>query len=108
MDGLRRADNRSHYYKVYLLTKIEMTPIEQKEIRGLTVRHAAVYVFGIISMISTFVWGYSKIINAIERSNESTEIMKLEIQTLKASQNTLDLRLTKLEVEYIDLSKQKQ
>jgi len=80
-----------------------MTTIEQKEIRGLTVRHAAIYLFGIISLVATLSLGYSNIMTSLKESRDSNEVLKMNIETIKINQNTTDLRLKVLEVQVNDL-----
>ena len=87
-----------------------MTPIEQREIRGLTVKQGIIYLFGIISIVAAVALGYANIMTFLKNNKDSNDILKLNIETirieqkgLRDNQNTTELRLKVLEVQVQDL-----
>ena len=87
-----------------------MTPIEQREMRGVSVKQAIVFLISVIGIIVSVVYGYANIMNELKSGSESREVIKVNMETLKlelknvqTNQNTTELRLMKLELQMQDI-----
>lgn len=87
-----------------------MTTLEQKELRGITLKQAFTYLISVIGIVSTVVITYQRIMSKLEKIDDKDQLRvvqiqtnKLEIEKLSADLRNLELRITILETKIHDI-----
>ena len=90
----------------------QMTPIESREVRGLTTKQLLYLVMSTITIVAAVVFGYTKIVYSIEKQGQTSESLQIQFETIKieqktanANQQTLDIRLARIEEQLTELRK---
>lgn len=81
-----------------------MTNIENVEVRGLTTKQLLWLLMFTITIVSSVVLGYTKIVYQLEQNQIGVGALQIQIETIKieqktanANQQAIDLRLTRME-----------
>lgn len=83
-----------------------MTPLEQREIRGISVKQAWVFIAGVITIVASVVGTYYKTMSKLEAMQMTNslnivqvDINKTKIEKLDDDIRTLQMRITVLETK---------